>query len=96
MGIGVIIGDQILSGRRTDKHLPKVIELLSARGLSLDWAEYVDDDPARITATLARTFASGDIDFPRAALARRRTITRGNARPRRSACRWSCIPRRRS
>ncbi|MEZ2349333.1 competence/damage-inducible protein A [Caballeronia sp. RCC_10] len=64
MGIGVIIiGDEILSGRRTDKHLPKVIELLSARGLSLDWAEYVGDDPERITATLARTFASGDIVF---------------------------------
>src|SRR5471030_3136484 len=64
MGFGVIIiGDEILSGRRTDKHLPKVIELLSARGLSLDWAEYVGDDPARITATLKRTFDSGDIVF---------------------------------
>jgi len=46
MGFGVIIiGDEILSGRRTDKHLPKIIELLSARGLSLDWAEYVGDEP---------------------------------------------------
>jgi molybdopterin-biosynthesis enzyme MoeA-like protein len=64
MGIGVIIiGDEILSGRRTDKHLPKVIELLAARGLALSWAEYVGDEPERITATLARTFASGDIVF---------------------------------
>ncbi|APR35518.1 competence/damage-inducible protein A [Paraburkholderia sp. SOS3] len=64
MAFGVIIiGDEILSGRRIDKHLPKVIELLKARGLSLDWAEYVGDDPARITATLRRTFASGDIVF---------------------------------
>ncbi|HEY1609264.1 MAG TPA: molybdopterin-binding protein [Paraburkholderia sp.] len=64
MAFGVIIiGDEILSGRRTDKHLPKVIELLSARGLALDWAEYVGDDPARITATLRRTFASGDVVF---------------------------------
>ncbi|QBQ97879.1 competence/damage-inducible protein A [Paraburkholderia pallida] len=64
MAFGVIIiGDEILSGRRTDKHLPKVIELLGARGLALDWAEYVGDDPARITATLARSFASGDIVF---------------------------------
>ena len=37
----VVIGDEILSGKRTDKHLPKVIELLSARGLSLAWAHYV-------------------------------------------------------
>jgi molybdopterin-biosynthesis enzyme MoeA-like protein len=64
MAFGVIIiGDEILSGRRSDKHLPKVIELLSARGLSLDWAEYIGDDPARITATLRRTLASGDIVF---------------------------------
>jgi molybdopterin-biosynthesis enzyme MoeA-like protein len=59
----IIIGDEILSGRRVDKHLPKVIELLKGRGLSLGWAEYIGDDPARITATLRRTFASGDIVF---------------------------------
>ncbi|RKE35188.1 putative molybdopterin binding protein [Paraburkholderia sp. BL23I1N1] len=64
MAFGVIIiGDEILSGRRVDKHLPKVIELLGARGLSLGWAEYIGDEPARITATLRRTFASGDIVF---------------------------------
>jgi molybdopterin-biosynthesis enzyme MoeA-like protein len=64
MAFGVIIiGDEILSGRRTDKHLQKVIELLKARGLSLDWAEYIGDDPERITATLRRTLATGDIVF---------------------------------
>ncbi|WP_109482138.1 molybdopterin-binding protein [Paraburkholderia sp. C35] len=64
MAFGVIIiGDEILSGRRVDKHLPKVSQLLSARGLSLSWAEYIGDDPERITATLRRTFASGDIVF---------------------------------
>ncbi|HTH60376.1 MAG TPA: molybdopterin-binding protein [Paraburkholderia sp.] len=64
MAFGVIIiGDEILSGRRSDKHLPKVIELLGARGLSLDWAEYIGDDPGRITATLRRTLASGDMVF---------------------------------
>ncbi|MCM2253423.1 MAG: molybdopterin-binding protein [Ramlibacter sp.] len=59
----VIVGDEILSGRRADKHMPKVIELLAARGLHLDWAEYVGDEPARITATLRRAFASGDVVF---------------------------------
>ncbi|MGH8832013.1 MAG: molybdopterin-binding protein, partial [Polaromonas sp.] len=54
----VIIGDEILSGKRADKHLPKVIELLGARGLQLAYADYVGDDPARITATLARAFAA--------------------------------------
>lgn len=59
----IIIGDEILSGKRADKHLPKVIELLKARGLALDYAEYVGDSPDRITATLRRAFDSGDIVF---------------------------------
>ncbi|MDO5624306.1 MAG: molybdopterin-binding protein [Pseudomonadota bacterium] len=59
----IVIGDEILSGKRADKHLPKCIELLAERGLSLAWAEYVGDDPARITATLKRAFASGDVVF---------------------------------
>jgi molybdopterin-biosynthesis enzyme MoeA-like protein len=59
----IVIGDEILSGKRADKHMPKVIDLLAARGLQLAWAEYVGDVPARITATLTRAFASGDIVF---------------------------------
>jgi molybdopterin-biosynthesis enzyme MoeA-like protein len=59
----LIIGDEILSGKREDKHLPKVIELLAARGLALAWARYVGDDPARITADLKDAFASGDVVF---------------------------------
>ena len=53
----IIIGDEILSGKRADKHLPKVIELLGARGLSLSWAEYHGDSPERITAALAKCSA---------------------------------------
>lgn len=64
MAIGlIIIGDEILSGKRADKHFPKVVELLSARGLQLAWAEYLGDDRERITATLKRTMASDDIVF---------------------------------
>jgi molybdopterin-biosynthesis enzyme MoeA-like protein len=59
----IIIGDEILRGKRQDKHLAKVIELLGARGLRLAWAEYLGDEPARIVATLERTFASGDVVF---------------------------------
>jgi molybdopterin-biosynthesis enzyme MoeA-like protein len=59
----IIVGDEILSGKRADKHLPKVIELLNARGLQLDYAEYVGDAPERITATLRRAFESGDVVF---------------------------------
>jgi molybdopterin-biosynthesis enzyme MoeA-like protein len=64
MAIGlIIIGDEILSGKRSDKHMAKCIELLTARGLQLAWAEYVGDEPARITATLRRSFATNDIVF---------------------------------
>ena len=59
----IVIGDEILSGKRADKHLAKVIELLGARGLALGWAEYVGDSPARITAALKRAFESGDVVF---------------------------------
>jgi molybdopterin-biosynthesis enzyme MoeA-like protein len=59
----VIVGDEILSGKRADKHMPKAIELLAARGMQLAWAEYVGDDPQRITETLARAFTSGDLVF---------------------------------
>ena len=59
----VIVGDEILSGKRADKHMPKAIELLAARGLQLSWAEYVGDAPSRVTATLRRAFDSGDVVF---------------------------------
>ena len=59
----IIIGDEILSGKRADKHLAKAIELLNARGLQLAYADYVGDSPARITATLKRAFESGDVVF---------------------------------
>lgn len=59
----IIIGDEILSGKREDKHLSKVIALLAARGLALSWVRYVGDDPARITADLRDAFASGDVVF---------------------------------
>lgn len=59
----VIVGDEILSGKRADKHMSKVIELLAARGLALGWVRIVGDDPERITADLKEAFASGDIVF---------------------------------
>ena len=59
----IIVGDEILSGKRQDKHLTKVIELLSARGLSLSHADYVGDDPKRLTQTLARAFNQAGVVF---------------------------------
>ena len=59
----IVIGDEILSGKRVDKHLPHFVEVLGERGLQLAWADYVGDDPARITATLRRARDSGDVVF---------------------------------
>ena len=59
----IIIGDEILSGKRQDKHLAKFIELLSERGLGLSYADYVGDDPERITLTLKRAFEHKGVVF---------------------------------
>ena len=59
----IIIGDEILSGKRADKHLARAIEILGSRGLQVAYADYVGDVPARITATLRRAFLSGDTVF---------------------------------
>ncbi len=64
MDIGlIVIGDEILSGRREDKHLARVIALLAARGLALSWARFLGDDRARIAAVLAEVFAGGELVF---------------------------------
>ena len=59
----IIIGDEILSGRRQDKHLSKAIELLGERGMALSWARYVGDDPERITEEVRHALTSGDVVF---------------------------------
>ena len=60
---GIIIGDEIMRGKREDKHFRKLIELLAARGLKLDWAQYLGDSPALITETLRRSLVTPDIVF---------------------------------
>ena len=48
-----IVLDEILVGKRQDKHLQFVIEALAKRGLRLSWAQYLGDEPARITAAMS-------------------------------------------
>ncbi|MEI8303358.1 MAG: molybdopterin-binding protein [Burkholderiales bacterium] len=59
----IIIGDEILSGKRQDKHFPRVLELLTARGLGLAWVRYLGDDRERLVAALRDSFASEDTVF---------------------------------
>lgn len=56
-----VIGDEILSGKRPDAHLPHVIETLGKRGLRLDYAHYAGDDRERLTALLRESFARDDL-----------------------------------
>ena len=59
----LIIGDEILSGKRQDKHFPKIVELLKARGLRLSWSMNLPDDPDIITQALTSTLARADVVF---------------------------------
>jgi len=64
MGFGaIVIGDEIIRGKREDKHFAKLIRILADRGLRLDWCEYLGDNPELITRTLRRTLASTDAVF---------------------------------
>ena len=59
----IIIGDEIMSGKRQDKHMAKVISTLGERGLDLAWCTYLADEPELITATLRRTLKTDDVVF---------------------------------
>jgi molybdopterin-biosynthesis enzyme MoeA-like protein len=58
-----IIGDEILVGKRQDKHFPFVIEALAKRGLRLSWARYLGDDRDLIVSSLTESFSSKSIVF---------------------------------
>ncbi|CAB3830487.1 Putative competence-damage inducible protein [Achromobacter animicus] len=57
----IIVGDEILSGRRQDKHFSKIVEMLGARGMHLSWAEFLPDERDRLVDAYKRSFASGDV-----------------------------------
>jgi len=58
-----IIGDELLVGKREDKHLGFLIGALAKRGLRLAWAHYLGDEPQRLTQALRQSFASSDVVF---------------------------------
>ncbi len=64
MKIGAyVIGDEILVGKRQDKHFPFVIEALVKRGLRLSWARYLGDDRELLLSSFRQSFSSGDLVF---------------------------------
>ncbi|WP_455220011.1 competence/damage-inducible protein A [Kaarinaea lacus] len=64
MQIGIlIIGDELLSGRRHDKHMAFVIKTLAEKNLCLSWARYAGDEQATLFQNFREISHSGDICF---------------------------------
>jgi molybdopterin-biosynthesis enzyme MoeA-like protein len=62
MKVGLfVIGDELLSGKRQDRHLSKVIELLAARGMSLSWARFLGDELDPLAEAIRQTRDRGDL-----------------------------------
>jgi molybdopterin-biosynthesis enzyme MoeA-like protein len=56
-----VVGDELLSGKRADQHLPRVIGLLAARGLALHRATFLPDDDGEIAAAIRTAVAGGEL-----------------------------------
>jgi len=62
MNVGLfVIGDEILSGKRQDKHLPRVIAMLAERGIALSFAQFLGDDQEQIAQAIRDSRARGDL-----------------------------------
>lgn len=59
----IVIGDEILSGRRADRHFAHVRKTLQARGLALAWVQYLGDERPRLVQCLRQSRATGDTVF---------------------------------
>jgi len=59
----IVIGSELLSGKRRDGHLEFTIKALARRGLELDRATYLGDDPQRLTAALGEAMTGGHVVF---------------------------------
>ncbi len=59
----IVIGDEIMRGKRQDKHMAKFVEIMNARGLHLSWVQYLGDERPRLIETLKRTLDGDDVVF---------------------------------
>jgi molybdopterin-biosynthesis enzyme MoeA-like protein len=64
MQIGaVLIGDELLSGKRQDKHFAHLQQVLAKRGLELSWTMIVGDDADQLERALHFALTSDDLVF---------------------------------
>jgi molybdopterin-biosynthesis enzyme MoeA-like protein len=54
MGV-VVVGDELLSGKRQDQHLSHVIQVLAARGMQVAWCRYEGDAADRLAGSIRQT-----------------------------------------
>ena len=59
----LIIGDEILSGKRNDKHFSQSKEILHDKGLIIDWVFYVRDNLSDLEKFLRLTLKSNATVF---------------------------------
>jgi molybdopterin-biosynthesis enzyme MoeA-like protein len=59
----ILVGDELLNGRKQDAHLAAMITRFEARGLELSWVRTIADESELIIQTLTQTFASPDVVF---------------------------------
>lgn len=59
----LIIGDELLSGKRQDRHFNHLQSVLAGRGLELSWTIIVGDEPEMLQRFLAFSLASNDLVF---------------------------------
>jgi molybdopterin-biosynthesis enzyme MoeA-like protein len=59
----LVVGDEILSGKRKDAHFEGVAAILATRGLRLSWVKYLGDDRTRLAESFRRSMAAGEVVF---------------------------------
>ncbi|MCP5143055.1 MAG: competence/damage-inducible protein A [Chromatiales bacterium] len=59
----IIVGNELLTGKRQDRHLSHAIEILAARGLEPRQCTLVGDHPRRLCRTIRNAMAARDIIF---------------------------------
>lgn len=55
----ILVGDELLSGRRQDRHLAHFCQLLPTRGIDLAWCWILPDDPGILTRQLRWSMEQG-------------------------------------
>jgi molybdopterin-biosynthesis enzyme MoeA-like protein len=64
MNIGaVLIGDELMSGKREDAHFAHLQQVLAERGLELSWSLMVGDDAEQLERALQFSMSSDDLVF---------------------------------